>query len=72
VACESKIEKGNEKNIASVDWDMAPKWLPIYDSKITNKDEILLNCFSGYDSENSMQKRLPLSPAVVSMTEPLM
>jgi copper chaperone CopZ len=52
--CESKIEKaGTQKNIASVDWDKDTKMATlIYDSKITNKDEILKRiALVGYDSE---------------------
>ncbi|PKH66378.1 hypothetical protein CXF59_10485 [Flavobacterium sp. ALD4] len=52
--CESKIEKaGTQKNIAAVDWDKDTKMATlIYDSKITNKDEILKRiALVGYDSE---------------------
>jgi copper chaperone CopZ len=52
--CESKIEKaGNQKDIASVDWNKDSKMATlIYDSKITNKDEILKRiALVGYDSE---------------------
>jgi hypothetical protein len=47
----------------------------IYDSKITNKDEILKRiALVGYDSENSMRKRLLTARflVVASMTEQLM
>jgi copper chaperone CopZ len=52
--CESKIEKaGNQKDVASVDWDKDSKMATVtYDSKITNKNEILKRIAAvGYDSE---------------------
>jgi copper chaperone CopZ len=52
--CESKIEKaGNQKDIASVDWDKDSKMATVtYDSKTTNKNEILKRiAAAGYDSE---------------------
>jgi hypothetical protein len=52
--CETKIEKaGTQKNIAAVDWDKNTKMATlIYDSKITNKEEILKRiALVGYDSE---------------------
>jgi hypothetical protein len=74
--CETKIEKGDTKNIAAVDWDKDTKMATlIYDSKITNKDEILKRiALVGYDSENSMRKRLLTARflVVASMTEQLM
>jgi hypothetical protein len=75
VACETKIEKRTQKNIAAVDWDKDTKMATlIYDSKITNKDEILKRiALVGYDSENSMRKRLLTAfLPVASMTEQLM
>jgi hypothetical protein len=74
--CETKIEKRGQKNIAAVDWDKDTKMATlIYDSKITNKDEILKRIvLVGYDSENSMRKRLLTARflVVASMTEQLM
>lgn len=52
--CETKIEKaGTQKDIASVDWNKDTKMATItYDSKITNKEEILKRiALAGYDSE---------------------
>lgn len=52
--CETKIEKaGMQKDIASVDWNKDTKMATLtYDSKITNKDEILKRiALAGYDSE---------------------
>lgn len=53
--CKATIEKaGNVKNIASVVWNEDSKKAVItYDSKATNKDEILKRiALAGYDSEN--------------------
>ena len=52
--CEAKIEKaGNQKNIASVDWNKDSKMATLtYDSKTTSKNEILKRIAAvGYDSE---------------------
>jgi copper chaperone CopZ len=52
--CETTIEKaGTQKDIASVDWNKDTKMATLtYDSKITNKDEILKRiALVGYDSE---------------------
>jgi copper chaperone CopZ len=53
--CEKNIEKaGNLKNVASVDWDKETKMATIsYDTKKTNKDEILKRiALAGYDSDS--------------------
>jgi hypothetical protein len=73
--CETKIER-DTKNIAAVDWDKDTKMATlIYDSKITNKDEILKRiALVGYDSEKFHAKRLLTARflVVASMTEQLM
>jgi hypothetical protein len=74
--CETKIEKGTQKNIAAVDWDKDTKMATlIYDSKITNKDEILKRiALVGYDSEKFHAEGLLTARflVVASMTEQLM
>ena len=53
--CEKTIEKaGNIKNISSVDWNKETKMASIsYDTKKTNKDEILKRiALVGYDSDS--------------------
>lgn len=52
--CETKIEKaGNVKKISKVDWDKDTQMATlIYDSKLTNQDEILKRiALAGYDSD---------------------
>jgi copper chaperone CopZ len=53
--CEAKIEKaGNEKNVATVDWNKDSKMATItYDAAKTSKDAILKRiALAGYDSES--------------------
>jgi hypothetical protein len=76
VACAKLKEKKQDKNIAAVDWDKDTKMATlIYDSKITNKDEILKRiALVGYDSEKFHAEGLLTARflVVASMTEQLM
>jgi hypothetical protein len=56
--CAKLKEKKQDKNIAAVDWDKDTKMATlIYDSKITNKDEILKRiALVGMIVKNSMRK----------------
>jgi hypothetical protein len=57
--CETKIEKRGHKRTSPVDWDKDKNGYPYYDSKITNKDEILKRiALVGMIVKNSMRKRL--------------